>query len=93
MVHCTELAKRTVLNFRKAYQRYQKVYVAAGYSESTCKNYLRALTKISVHCGKSFHLVDDGQITEYIYDLRQRKVSHSSIKLLVYGYRFLFKVT
>lgn len=36
--------------------------------------------------------MDDGQITDYIYDLRLRKVSHSSIKLLVHGYRFLFKV-
>lgn len=92
MPSCTELAKRTVPNFTKAYQRYRKAYVASGYSESTCKNYLRALSQISLHYGKSFHLVDDGQITDYIYDLRLRKVSHSSIKLLVYGYRFLFKV-
>lgn len=92
MLPCTELAKRTVPNFEKAYQRYRKAYVASGYSESTCENYLRALSQISLHYGKSFHLVDDGQITDYIYDLRLRKVSHSSIKLLVYGYRFLFKV-
>lgn len=92
MQSCTELAKRTVPNFEKAYQRYRKAYIAAGYSESTCKNYLRALSQISLHYGKSFHLLDDGQITDYIYDLRLRKVSHSSIKLLVYGYRFLFKV-
>lgn len=55
-------------------------------------NYLRTLSQISLHYGKSFHLLDDGQITEHIYDLRLRKVSHSSIKLLVCGYRFLFKI-
>ncbi|MGB5436885.1 MAG: tyrosine-type recombinase/integrase [Maribacter sp.] len=92
MQSCTELAKSTVPNFEKPYQRYRKAYIAAGYSESTCKNYLRALSQISLHYGKSFHLLDDGQITDYIYNLRLRKTSHSSIKLLVYGYRFLFKI-
>ena len=92
MQSCTELAKSTVPNFGKAYQRYRRAYIAAGYSESTCKNYLRALSQISLHYGKSFHLLDDGQITDYMYDLRLRKASHSLIKLLVYGYRFLFQV-
>ncbi len=68
------------------------MYIASGYSESTCKNYLRALCQISLYYVKSFHLLSDDQITEYIYNLRLRKVSHSSIKILVYGYRFLFKV-
>nr|WP_255409484.1 tyrosine-type recombinase/integrase [Aquimarina sp. I32.4] len=76
----------------KAYQRYRKVYIASGYSESTCNNYLSALCQISLYYGQSFHLLSDQQITEYMYHLRLRKVSHSSIKMLVYGYRFLFKV-
>lgn len=44
-----------------------------------------------MYYGKSFHLLTDEQITEYMYHLRLKKTSHSSIKMLVYGYRFLFK--
>lgn len=36
--------------------------------------------------------MSDDEITEYLYHLRLQKASHSSIKFLVYGYRFLFKV-
>ncbi|WP_368668078.1 phage integrase N-terminal SAM-like domain-containing protein, partial [Aquimarina sp. RZ0] len=65
----------------KAYQRYRKVYIASGYSESTCNNYLSALCQISLYYDQSFHLLNDQQITEYMYHLRLRKVSHSSIKM------------
>ena len=45
-----------------------------------------------MYFGKRFDLLSDDQITNYLCHLQERKVSNSTIKFIIYGYRFLFKV-
>ncbi len=88
---CVDQAILEVPEFKKSYDRYQEVYLAAGYARSTCSNYLRALTQISLYFGKSFHLLSDEEITSYLAYLQRINASYSRIKFILYGYDFLFK--
>ena len=92
LVCCEELAKQEVQGFSIAYDRYQRAFIGAGFSASTCANYLRGLSQISLFYRKCFHLLDDEEISNYLCHLHRQKASYSKIKFILYGFRFLFKI-
>lgn len=65
--------------------------MTAGFALSTCQNYTRALSQISLYFNQTFTTLTDKQIADYAYHLRHIGRSQSVIKFLMFGYGFWFK--
>jgi len=86
-------AMRTVDGFEKVYKVLHQNTILQGKSQSTFENYIRRITRISLHFNKLPEHISDDEINEYLtaLALSSKSPSRSSFKHMVYGLRYYFR--
>ena len=87
-------ACQKVHGFSQMYETFLRKLSIAGKSESSLQNYGRHIAKLAIFSGKSPLEIDQGELEEYLYYLKNHDntPSSSSFKHLVYGLRHLYKM-
>lgn len=88
-----EKAIRTIDGFEKVYKVLHQNTILQGKSQSTFENYIRRITRISLHFNKLPEQISDDEINEYLtaMALSSKSPSRSSFKHMVYGLRYYFR--
>jgi len=75
-------------------EEFEKRVTISGRSKSTYQNYARHLAKLALHYQCCPHLLDEDQINDYLFLLKQEHntPSESYFKHTVYGLRYLFRM-
>jgi len=86
-------AIQTIEGFDKVYKVLHQHTVIQGRSQSTFENYIRRITRISLHFNKLPEHISDDEINEYLtaLALSSESPSRSSFKHMVYGLRYYFR--
>ncbi len=86
-------AMHTVDGFEKVYKVLHQNTILQGKSQSTFENYIRRITRISLHFNKLPEHISDEEINEYLtaMALSSESPSRSSFKHMVYGLRYYFR--
>jgi len=90
-----EKALQTVEGFENVYNVLHQNTILQGKSQSTFENYIRRITRISLHFNKLPEHISDDEINEYLtaMALSSKSPSRSSFKHMVYGLRYYFRHT
>ena len=88
-----EKAIQTVDGFENVYKVLHQNTILQGKSQSTFENYIRRITRISLHFNKLPEHISDDEINEYLtaMALSSKSPSRSSFKHMVYGLRYYFR--
>jgi len=88
-----EKAIQTVDGFENVYKVLNQNTILQGKSQSTFENYIRRITRISLHFNKLPEHISDDEINEYLtaLALSSKSPSRSSFKHMVYGLRYYFR--
>ena len=88
-----EKAIQTIDGFEKVYKAIHQNTILQGKSQSTFENYIRRITRISLHFNKLPEQISDDEINEYLtaMALSSKSPSRSSFKHMVYGLRYYFR--
>jgi len=86
-------AIETIDGFDKVYKLLHQHTILQGKSQSTFENYIRRITRISLHFNKLPEYISDDEINEYLtaLALSSQSPSRSSFKHMVYGLRYYFR--
>jgi site-specific recombinase XerD len=86
-------AIETIDGFDKVYKLLHQHTTLQGKSQSTFENYIRRITRISLHFNKLPEYISDDEINEYLtaLALSSQSPSRSSFKHMVYGLRYYFR--
>lgn len=86
-------AIQTIDGFEKVYKVLHQNTILQGKSQSTFENYIRRITRISLHFNKLPEYISDDEINEYLtaMALSSKSPSRSSFKHMVYGLRYYFR--
>ncbi len=89
-----EQAILSVEGFEKIYKTFEQQVILKGQSNSTLKNYIQKIARISLHFGVLPELLSDDEINEYLTSLAldPKSPSRSSFKHAVYGLRYYFRM-
>lgn len=85
---------REVPDFLTFYQKLERSFSVAGYSQSTLTNYPRCLAQLAQHYNTNPLLLDEEQVLDYLHYLKQQKKtpSESLFKHTVYGLRYAYRM-
>ncbi len=88
-------AIQTIDGFEKVYNVLYQKTILQGRSKSTFENYIRRITRISLHFDRLPEDISDDEINEYLVALAlsSKSPSRSSFKHMVYGLRYYFRHT
>lgn len=88
-------AIQTIDGFEKVYNVLYQKTILQGRSKSTFENYIRRITRISLHFDRLPEHISDDEINEYLVALAlsSKSPSRSSFKHMVYGLRYYFRHT
>ncbi len=81
-----------VQGFQNQILRLEKRIVVSGKSMSTLHNYTRCIAHLSLHFQLLPTALTQGQVEDYLFQLKKRGAAESFFKHTVYGLRFLFRV-
>lgn len=82
-----------VTGFREICNVFVRKFGVAGKSNSCVQNYLRQISKLTLHYNRSPLELDNEELENYLFYLRSREpTSLSSFKHLVYGLRHLYSI-
>lgn len=86
-------AFQTIDGFDQVYKVLHQHTILQGKSQSTFENYIRRITRISLHFNKLPEHISDDEINEYLTSLAlsSKSPSRSSFKHMVYGLRYYFR--
>jgi integrase/recombinase XerD len=86
-------AIQTIDGFEQVYKVLHQNTILQGKSQSTFENYIRRITRISLHFNKLPEHITDDEINEYLtaMALYSKSPSRSSFKHMVYGLRYYFR--
>lgn len=89
-----EQAILSVDGFEKVYKTFEQQVILKGQSNSTLRNYMQKVAKISLHFGILPELMSDDEINEHLTSLalNPKSESRSSFKHAVYGLRYYFRM-
>lgn len=89
-----EQAILSVDGFEKVYKTFEQQVILKGQSNSTLRNYMQKVAKISLHFGILPELMSDDEINEHLASLalNPKSESRSSFKHAVYGLRYYFRM-
>ena len=89
-----EQAILSVEGFEKIHKTFEQQVILKGQSNSTLKNYMQKVARISLHFGVLPELLSDDEINEYLTSLAldPKSPSRSSFKHAVYGLRYYFRM-
>lgn len=89
-----EQAILSVDGFEKAYKTFEQQVILKGQSNSTLRNYMQKVARISLHFGVLPELMSDDEINEHLTSLalNPKSESRSSFKHAVYGLRYYFRM-
>jgi integrase/recombinase XerD len=87
-------AIETVPGFDLVYKKLQQQVTLRGQSQSTLDNYVKSISRISLHFSKLPDQILDDEINEYLCSLAldPKAPSRSSFKHAVYGLRYYFRL-
>jgi len=86
-------AIQTIDGFDQVYKVLHQHTILQGKSQSTFENYIRRITRISLHFNRLPEHISDDEINEYLtaMALSSKSPSRSSFKHMVYGLRYYFR--
>jgi site-specific recombinase XerD len=89
-----EQAILSVDGFEKVYKTFEQQVILKGQSNSTLRNYMQKVARISLHFGVLPELMSDDEINEHLTSLalNPKSESRSSFKHAVYGLRCYFRM-
>jgi site-specific recombinase XerD len=89
-----EQAILSVDGFEKVYKTFEQQVILKGQSNSTLRNYMQKVARISLHFGVLPELMSDDEINEHLTSLalNPKSESRSSFKHAVYGLRYYFRM-
>ena len=89
-----EKAIETVPGFETVYKKLAQQVTLRGQSQSTLDNYIKSISRISLHFSKLPDQISDDEINEYLCALAldPKSPSRSSFKHAVYGLRYYFRL-
>jgi integrase/recombinase XerD len=87
-------AIETVPGFEIVYKKLKQQVTLRGQSQSTLDNYVKSISRISLHFSKLPDQISDDEINEYLCALAldPKAPSRSSFKHAVYGLRYYFRL-
>jgi integrase/recombinase XerD len=87
-------AIETVPGFELVYKKLGQQVALRGQSQSTLENYIKSISRISLHFSKLPDQISDDEINEYLCALAldPKAPSRSSFKHAVYGLRYYFRL-
>jgi site-specific recombinase XerD len=87
-------AIETVTGFDIVYKKLAQQVTLRGQSQSTLENYIKSISRISLHFSKLPDQISDDEINEYLCALAldPKAPSRSSFKHAVYGLRYYFRL-
>jgi integrase/recombinase XerD len=87
-------AIETVPGFEMVYKKLGQQVTLRGQSQSTLDNYIKSISRISLHFSKLPDQISDDEINEYLCALAldPKAPSRSSFKHAVYGLRYYFRL-
>jgi integrase/recombinase XerD len=89
-----EKAIETVPGFELVYKKLGQQVALRGQSQSTLNNYIKSISRISLHFSRLPDQITDDEINEYLCALAldPKAPSRSSFKHAVYGLRYYFRL-
>jgi integrase/recombinase XerD len=89
-----EKAIETVPGFETVYKKLAQQVTLRGQSQSTLDNYIKSISRVSLHFSKLPDQISDDEINEYLCALAldPKSPSRSSFKHAVYGLRYYFRL-
>lgn len=89
-----EKAIETVPGFELVYKKLGQQVTLRGQSQSTLNNYIKSISRISLHFSRLPDQISDDEINEYLCALAldPKAPSRSSFKHAVYGLRYYFRL-
>jgi integrase/recombinase XerD len=87
-------AIETIAGFEMVYKKLKQQVTLRGQSQSTLDNYLKSISRISLHFSNLPDQITDDEINEYLCALAldPKAPSRSSFKHAVYGLRYYFRL-
>jgi len=87
-------AIETVPGFEMVYKKLGQQVTLRGQSQSTLDNYIKSISRISIHFSRLPDQISDDEINEYLCALAldPKSPSRSSFKHAVYGLRYYFRL-
>jgi len=87
-------AIETVPGFEMVYKKLGQQVILRGQSQSTLDNYIKSISRVSLHFSRLPDQISDDEINEYLCALAldPKAPSRSSFKHAVYGLRYYFRL-